>query len=110
MIDVGRSDLAVWCDRLKDDHQRLLHVGKTQLLADLYSSKELIAIYDPTNAHKISSNGMAKAMRRAGFRQVGDGVPVKWTLGNDRYFIVRNPEKWSRATLAQVRHHLNLNK
>ena len=110
MIDVGRSDLAVWCDRLKDDHERLLHIGKTQLFADLYTSKELIAIYDPTNAHKISSNGMAKALRRAGFRQVGDGIPIKWARGNDRYFIVRHPERWSRATLAQVRQHLNLNK
>jgi hypothetical protein len=106
MIASGKNDLALWCERLMVSPDSILkHKGVT-IPYDLYSSRDLLALYDPTNQYKIGAGVMARALTRAGFRQVCEGTPVKWSSGYDRYFAIRNAAKWATATVPQVRTHL----
>ena len=109
MLDAGRNDLASWCEKLRVDPDGVLMVPHTRMpmKGDLFSSKELMALFDPTNQHKVGPATMARALRRAGIIQAVEGMPVRWDKGCDRFFIVRNLPDWARATMSKVRDHLN---
>lgn len=106
MIALGRSDLDEWVEKLKLDPESVLRVQKQKLARDLYTARELLALYDPTGSHKVTSNGMARALRRAGFHQALEGSPIRTDHGTDRYFVVRNFNTWRKATMSAMRHHL----
>lgn len=106
MTDLGKSDLDLWCRRLSDTPDQVL-MGVN---GDLFTSRELLRLYDPHGTHKVTPNGIGKAMSRAKFSQVLGSRPLIWHGGNDRFFVVRNKEKWTRATAAQVRSHVEKTK
>jgi hypothetical protein len=106
MTDLGKSDLDLWCQHLRDTPELLL-TGKA---SDLYTSRELLRVYDPHGNHKVTPNGMGKALSRAKFVQVLGANPVLWEGGNERFYIVRNKEKWLRSNHAQVRAHIQKTK
>jgi hypothetical protein len=107
MIQVGKSDLAEWVDKLRHDPASMLKLNGHKLKRDLFTSRELLMMYDPINARKVTSNGMARALRRAHFEQVMGGQPVRTESGTDRYFAVRNISQWQKATPAAIRSHLS---
>ncbi len=102
MTDLGKSDLDVWCHRLRDTPELILHNHQS----DLFCARELLDIYDSQRSTKTTPNGMGKAMSRAKFVQALGSAPVVWHGGNDRFYIVRNKDKWLKATAAQVKAHL----
>ncbi len=108
MINTGRSDLGSWVRQLLATPDAVLRVGEVPLTADLYTSKELLELYDPMGKTGTTANGLARELSRAGVRQVCDGRPVRLTDGTQaRYFVVRNPEHWLAQTgTKQVIQHL----
>lgn len=106
MTDLGKSDLDQWCQRLRDTPDLML-AGR---VGDLFTSRELLRMYDPNGLHKVTPNGMGKALSRAKFVQVLGSNPVVWTGGNERFYIVRDAEKWLRSNHAQVRAHIQKTK
>lgn len=102
MTDLGKSDLEGWCHRLRDTTDLILPNSN----CDLYSSRELLQKYDPEGKHKLTAAGLGKAMTRTGFMQVLGGAPIVWPGGNERLFIIRNKDKWLKASAAQVRAYL----
>jgi len=50
---------------------------------------------------------MGRELSKAGFRQAYDGRPIKLADGSyNRYYIVRNLEKWIQADLPEIKAHL----
>lgn len=84
MIAIGRSDLADWVSLLKDSPEHVLRIGDQKLGYALWSSQELLALYDPANDKKVTANGMARELRRQGFQQVSLGRPINCMDGNQR--------------------------
>lgn len=110
MIDIGKSDMALWVDRLLADPDRILVMDRVSLHSDLFSSRELLALYDRSGHHKATPNAMSKCLKRALVPQVCEGAPVRWPGGQDRYWAIRNPEIWATAKTGPVRNHLEKTK
>jgi len=106
MIDIAKSSLDVWCSDLRVIADRIFMNNS----AELFCAKELLRLYDPEGKHKVSPSGMGKAMGRAGYKQVLGGQPILWSGGQDRFFAVRNADRWLKTTAAEVKKHLSKTK
>lgn len=99
MVDLSKSQLELWVAQLKNTPELVLtsRVGEVAYQGDLYSSAMLTNIYNMQNPdHKITVNGMGKALGRADFKKVLKGEAVRWGRGQERFFIVRNHEFWHK--------------
>ena len=107
MTEDTRSDLGSWVRRLKAAPDAVLRLGQAELPGDLFTNAQLLALYDPTGKTRTTANGLGRELRRAGFRQVLDGVPVRHPDGGqDRYYVVRHHARWENPALLQVQQHL----
>lgn len=98
MVMQGKSDLDTWCAELKANPGPMLRFGQTRHVKDLFSSKELLAMYMAQNdvtAGKVTANGMSRALAKAGFVQAYSGNPIMLGDVQARYYIARNPERWA---------------
>lgn len=94
MIDSGRSDVASWVAGLLEDPDKVLQVGGKLLPYQLWTTTELHGLYDPQKETRVTPNGLARELRRAGFHKVYDGQNVPTVLGGrQRLWAVRNIDK-----------------
>lgn len=106
MTQLVKSDLVSWISDLKEGGDK-----KLKLKGDLFTSKELLAAYDPAGTSKVMANGMARELKRAGYRTPGrTGAMSMTNIGNVRLFAIRNPEKWVIATAPKIREHYEVNR
>lgn len=110
MVETVRSQHASWCHKLKDTPDYYLRVGSMPLTSDLYTADELLKLYKSEEPMtQVKTNSFGAALKAAGFQQVAQ---IRW--GNperrDRFFVVRNADKWLKATPIQVRKHLETTK
>ncbi|TXH54331.1 MAG: DUF3854 domain-containing protein [Desulfurellales bacterium] len=112
MINMGKSDLDAWCADLRGQHRNILRVGQLVHQRDLFTSKELLEMYQRDNenagALKVTPGGMARALARAGFKQAYDGMPIATLDGKSgRYYVIRNRDKWLKGkTATQLAKHI----
>jgi hypothetical protein len=105
MIDDGLSDLGRWVRRLLTDPSQILKLHKVQLPGDLWSAQDLISLYEFDGRIKVTSGGLGREMKRAGFKQALQGAQVRTAKGLQRLFIVRNTDKWLNAKHAELTKH-----
>lgn len=98
MIDNGRSDLGAWVHTLKEDPDTVLRMDNQVLKFDLYRSEDLLAIYDPLGRGRVTANGMARELARAGFVRPLGTHGVRTSQGQVRLWAVRNVEKYMGAS------------
>lgn len=110
MIADSKSDLGAWCSLLAQAPDTLLKIGDIELEADLYSSKQLLELYDPMEKTRVSAQGMGTNLKKVGLRQVCNGAPLRVSGSQDRYYAVRNVEKWHKASPKQIVAHLEATK
>ena len=112
MREEARSDLANWVEDLRRDPAAMLvGPGGVAMPGDLHTNRALRAAYclyaglrddDPRLPSK-----MGAALAAAGIEQVHDRRMVKGAgFSTDRYYAVKNPDRWAGATLAEVQAHL----
>ena len=98
MVADGQSDVGSWVRGLKEDPDHILKMGDKKLEGDLWTSQDLLLVYDPERKTKVSANGMTRELKRAGFKQVYKGMQVRLSDGRSvRLFAVRNQSAWSVA-------------
>ena len=107
MIADVKSDLGSWVMKLRDDPDGTLRVAGIAVDGDLFTSAELLRLYDPTQRTTTTANGVARELHRAGVPSFRDRKPVRTIKGTERYYIVRNFMKWSKATPETAAAHLN---
>lgn len=103
MMHDGLSDLGVWVRQLRDDPDFHLKVGEAKLAGDLWSATELLRMYDPGGNKRVTGNGMARELKKAGLHMACMGTQVKTNDGMARLFAVRQPAKWMGATAAAAK-------
>lgn len=108
MIADGQSDLGSWVRGLLATPDAVLRIGEVKLRSDLYTSKELLALYDSEGRTKTTANGLGRELRRAGVVPILGGRPIKLPDGSQgRYYAVRNSDQWLTATTTDVLKHLS---
>lgn len=107
MLADVQSDLGSWVRRLLADPDRLLRLGEQPLTRDLYTNRDLLLLYDPSARTGTTANGLGRELRRAGVPLICRGLPVKTAEGLDRYYVVRNPQRWLDATPESVKRHVD---
>lgn len=105
MVMDGLSDMGLWVRRLREEPDVMLRFGAAALEGDLWTNEELLRIADPENKTKMTANGLGRELKRAGFRQVNNGVPVRTEQGLRRLYSIRNEQRWWRATPKAVGDH-----
>jgi hypothetical protein len=107
MIADGQSDLGAWVRNLLATPDAVLMVGGVKLKPDLYTGKELLALYDPEGRTRTTANGLGRELRRAGVLQALQGAPLRLADGTQgRYYIIRHVDRWANATAAELAQHL----
>jgi len=106
MIADVKSDLGAWVARLRTDPDSVLRLGEMNIPGDLFTNRHLLNLYDPDGRTGTTANGLGREMRRSGFVYACGGTPVKGPEGLERYYIVRNHNKWLGAESKDVVKHL----
>lgn len=97
MVYTGKGELAAWVHDLRENADQILMVGQMRHTRDLFTSKELVLMFNQHSDSKITSVGMGRALTAAGFPQMDNGNPLKGGDGKQgRYFAVRNVSTWRR--------------
>jgi hypothetical protein len=96
MIDSGRSDLGAWVKTLVEDADTVLRVGDVVLPYALWTTSDLLKLYDPEGRGKVTANGLGRELRKHGIERVNDGQGVYTKTGQQRLWAVRAPEKFQR--------------
>lgn len=108
MIENIRSDLASWVRTLQLMPDHVLRLGEIALDKDLFTTKELLVLYDPVGKTGTTAGGLGREMSRAGFRQACGGRPIRTVDGMQaRYYAVRNSAKWNSALQAEAADYIN---
>lgn len=94
MIDGGRSDLATWIAMLRDDPDTVLRIDQSVLKFDLWRAEDLLSLYDPMEKGKVTANGLARELRRAGFQRPCGTLGCRTSQGQVRLWAVRNEAKY----------------
>ena len=110
MIHDMKSDISEWVARLISDTDNVLRVGRATMSGDLFTSHDLLRVYDPEERHSVTANGLARELRRAGVPQACSGNSIKTKSGQKRLYILRNLDKWAGATSKQVSTYMNKQK
>jgi hypothetical protein len=89
---------------LRENPAAYLTLGKMRHQRDIFTSRQMLEIFQ--QAHdpqaKVTSNGMSRALAAAGFVQAHKGMPLSVNGKADRYFIIRNTDKWRKATTKDI--------
>lgn len=109
MIADTKSDLGEWVARLKADPDSMLRIGSAKLDKDMFTNRELLTIYDPDNKTGTTANGLGRELRRSGFPLAYDGKTIATSDTTDRYYIIRNANKWLGASRQDLVKHLDAN-
>lgn len=99
MIGLGKSDLANWVSRLREEPDSVLRLGNRVLPYTLFTTDQLLRLYDPDDRKKVTVNGVARELKRSGFHKVNMGNPVTTIHGLLRLWAVRvTPEEMAQPT------------
>lgn len=109
MINDNKTDLGIWVQRMLENPKESLHIlgEKASSDCDLFTNAQLLRAFDPEKATRVTENGLGRELKRAGIQQANGGAPVRVAVGTQRLYIVRNPEKWLKATQLMVAKHWN---
>jgi hypothetical protein len=114
MREEARSDLANWVEDLRRFPDELLILNKVPMSGDLFTNKALRTAYaayaDVKNDDPKLPGRMGAALSSAGFDRVHKRKIVTGeNIEADRYYAIRDPEKWLTAPLSEIQEHLNPN-
>jgi hypothetical protein len=103
MREVGRSELGAWVAGLRECPDNYLRQGNLISPRCLWSSEDLHQLFDPEHRGKVTPNGMSRALKQAGFKQVANGTPIIAEDGRRvRVWAIRDAEKYTAMGPAEV--------
>lgn len=106
MVAIGASDLDSWVLGLVADPVGVLGALDVTDPSDLWTAAQLRALYDPDDRRRVTTNGMARALRRAGVPAVGGAQGLTHTAhGLKKLYAVRDGERWARAAPRELAAH-----
>lgn len=102
MIEENRSDLASFCAALRDDPDTVLRSQGKVIGRSLWTTGELLAVYDPDRRSRVTTNGMGREMKRAGIEKLVKGEAVRTCVGRVILYAVRNGSKFASLSATEL--------
>ncbi len=102
MIESSRSQLANWVVTLRDNPSKVLKAGDVPLTHTLYTTEELLGLFDPDGKSRVGIRGMAVELKRAKVHKAAGGTACRTTQGQCRLWAVGDGVKYLRATPKEV--------
>lgn len=102
MISDVKSDLGSWVQRLIADPDGVMRVGEMIVEGDLFTNRELLELYDPHQRTRTTANGLGRELRKSGLPMLMQGKPIRALGVQERYYVVRNQNKWAKAGTPDV--------
>lgn len=102
MVETGKSDLGAWVMYLRQSPGSVLRIHNKVIERDLWTSTELLALYDPSNTGRVTLNGMGRELRRAGFVRAYNGMPIPTHQGLQRLWVICNEEKYENMRMTDI--------
>lgn len=103
MQKLSKSDVDHWVWLLKHNPSEVLRLGANPVSWTTATTADLLACYDPDRRGKVTENGLARALAKAGIKRVRDGSLIQipgvggrslWILTKTR----RNGDTWEFGT------------
>lgn len=105
MIENSRSALANWVHDLRDNPERVLKVGNGTIDFDLYTTDDLLKLFDPEDKKRVGIRGIGVELKRARMVKAARGQGCRTVDGQPRLWAVRNPHKWARCSPSAAGEH-----
>lgn len=109
MATLSFSDTGAWIDELRyHPYDVLIAAGVPEQKArecDLYTASQLIRMFDPSGAVKVSLIGFSRLLAMSGMRIVNGGNPVHTAMGSIKMIAIRNQLRWHAAEAMELRMH-----
>jgi hypothetical protein len=97
MIATTKSEAGSWLHELQKFPEQILKLGEMHFTRDLFSTKELLTMYERDHPNsKVTAVGLGRQLSAGGFYQVLDGNALfnQNTGRMERMFAVRNAKLW----------------
>lgn len=95
MVSDSLSDLGTWVRQLKAAPEAMLTLQGKAVPGDLWTSVDLLPLYDPDRKTRVTANGLTREMKAARFQQVYGGQQVKLSSGLQvRLWALKNQDIW----------------
>jgi hypothetical protein len=109
MISDSRSEMARWVYEMKENTKQVLmglNNAKAAEHCDLYTPAQLFQVYNPDRiATHGTVNGLSRELRGANVFKAHRGGKIMTRSGTVTLFIVRNKDKWIKASPKDCAEH-----
>lgn len=102
MLESSRSDLGTWVAALREDPDIVLRAAGHVIKHSLFSSQDLLDIYDPDKRGKVTANGLSRELARQQFIRAADGMGVRTLHGQLRLWHIRNVEDMVKLSAVEL--------
>lgn len=106
MIDSVRTELDLWLVELRNDPAAKLRLGSMRLERDLWTSAELVELFEQHRKGKACPPNTMGLRLREYFKRAADGNTIRPNDRSERFYIIRNETKWLGATRNQLKKHI----
>lgn len=94
MIENSRSALSNWVYQLRSNPDSVLKVGNATLPYSLWSTTDLLKVFDPEAHKRVGAKGLSTELKRARIVKAAGGRPCRVYSGQQRLWAIRDPQKF----------------
>lgn len=95
MIEHSRSQLSTWVHVLKVNPDKALRIGGATMAGALYTSQDLLKIFDPEGRNRAGARAMGVELTRAQIPRAANGQGCRTKAGQLRLWACREPVKYA---------------
>lgn len=101
MIENSRSVLANWVYNLRENPDKVLKIGGETIMYKLFTTEDLLKIFDPEGRSRVGVRGMGVELKRARMAKAAKGQGCRIGTMQCRLWAVRDAKLLSVATAVQ---------
>ena len=109
MARLSMTEAGQWVDAMREDPVEILgRCGVSKEKAegcDLWTTAQLLNMYDPMQVKRVGEIGMGKQLAMLGIRPVNRGNVLRMSTGSHRILALRNIHRWMEAMPGEIRDH-----
>ncbi len=106
MMTAAKNEFALWVSQLRDDPEERLKLGEYRIKRDVFTVHELLSVFDQKRRGPVVTPNVAHRALREHLPSACGGRSIRVSGLNERYFIVRNFDRWTAARPKDVVAHV----